>query len=77
MKASLALALAFSILAPTAAFASADPTPQRPVAAVSSTVAPDSKVASNPRVTPFDSQSTGRVVVAENRKEFGSGYQRY
>jgi len=34
-------------------------------------------VASKDAVKPFDSKSTSTVIVAENRKEFGSSYQRY
>lgn len=77
MKTSIALGFAVSILASSAAFAAPQATAQRTVADAASVTTIDSKVVSKDSVKPFDSKSSGTVVVAENRKEFGSGYQRY
>ena len=81
MKTSIALGFAASILASTAAFASPQVASPRSVADASSITTIDSRVdsgvVSKDSVKPFDSKSSGTVVVAENRKEFGSGYQRY
>lgn len=77
MKTSIAFGFAVSILASTAAFATPQASGQRPVADTASVTTIDSKVVSTDSVKPFDSKSSGTVIVAENRKEFGSSYQRY
>ncbi len=77
MKTSIAFGFALSVLASTAVFASPEKPYQRAIVDVSSTTVIDSKVASKDSVKPFDSKSSSTVIVAENRKEFGSSYQRY
>jgi hypothetical protein len=77
MKKSIAFGFALSILAAGSAFASPEKTTQRALVDASSATVLDSKVASKDAVKPFDSKSTSTVIVAENRKEFGSSYQRY
>ncbi len=77
MKKSIAFGFALSILAAGSAFASPEKNIQRPNLQASSAVVLDSKVASKDAVKPFDSHSSSTVMVAENRKEFGSSYQRY
>ena len=77
MKKSIAIGFALSVLAAGSAFAAPEKTYQRAIVDVSSATVLDSKVASKDAVKPFDSKSTSTVIVAENRKEFGSSYQRY
>lgn len=83
MKRTIALSFALSILTATGAFASTSPiqtvgaTTQ--VADRSSVAAPEVRVAGAGNKT-FDRAEVNldkKVVVAENRKEFGSQYQRY
>lgn len=83
MKRTIALSFTFSILTATGAFASTSPT--RTVAAAtqvadrSSVATPEVRVAGAGNKT-FDRAEVNldkKVVVAENRKEFGSQYQRY
>jgi len=68
---------ALSILAAGSAFASPEKTYQRAMVDTSSATVLDSKVASKDAVKPFGSKAPSTVVVADNRKEFGSNYQRY
>jgi hypothetical protein len=77
MKKSIAFGFALSILAAGSAFASPEKTYQRAIVDASSASVLDTKVASKNAVKPFDSKASSTVIVAENRKEFGSGYQRY
>ena len=77
MKKSIAFGFALSILAAGSALASPEKTYQRAIVDASSATVLDSKVASKEAVKPFDSKSSSTVIVAENRKEFGSSYQRY
>jgi len=77
MKKSIAIGFALSVLAAGSAFAAPQKTYQRAIVDASSATVLDSKVASKDAVKPFDSKSTSTVIVAENRKEFGSSYQRY
>ncbi|MEB0079655.1 hypothetical protein QN386_13235 [Pseudomonas sp. CCI3.2] len=77
MKRTLAFGFALSVLAATSAFASPQTTTSvaKPVVAEATHV----RVADNSAKT-FDRLSSdlhGNVIVAENRKEFGSQYQRY
>jgi len=77
MKRKLAFGFALSVLAATSAFASTQTTTSaaKPVVAEVSHV----RVANNAAKTfdHLDSNLHGNVIVAENRKEFGSQYQRY
>lgn len=77
MKKSIALGFALSILAAGSAFAGSDKVHQRAIVASASASVLDIKVAGKDTVKPFDSKSSSTVIVAENRKEFGSSYQRY
>lgn len=77
MKTSIAFGFALSVLASTAVFASPEKTTQRAIVDASSATLIDAKVASKDSVKPFDSKSSSTVIVADNRKEFGSSYQRY
>jgi hypothetical protein len=77
MKKSIAIGFALSVLAAGSAFAAPEKAYQRAIVDASSATVLDSKVASKDAVKPFDSKSTSTVIVAENRKEFGSSYQRY
>ncbi|TDV42829.1 hypothetical protein EC919_11790 [Pseudomonas graminis] len=77
MKKSIAFGFALSILATGSAFASSEHINQRAIVNASSATVLDSKVASKEAVKPFANQTSGTVTVAENRKEFGSSYQRY
>ncbi|PHN27154.1 hypothetical protein [Pseudomonas sp. ICMP 561] len=83
MKRTIALSFALSILTATGAFASTSPTQTvaaaTQVANRSSVVTPEVRVAGAGNKT-FDRAEVNldkKVVVAENRKEFGSQYQRY
>ena len=80
MKKSIAFGFALSILAAGSAFASPEQISQRAIvdasSATSSATLLDSKVASKDAVKPFAAQTSGTLTVAENRKEFGSSYQR-
>ncbi|MFJ3481994.1 hypothetical protein ACIPL1_01310 [Pseudomonas sp. NPDC090202] len=76
MKKSIAFGFALSILAAGSAMASPEKTYQRAIVDASSATVLDSKVASKDVVKPFESKA-GTVIVAQNRKEFGSQYQRY
>ncbi len=83
MKRTIALSFALSILTATGAFASTSPTQivaaATQVADRSSVVTPEVRVAGAGNKT-FDRAEVNldkKVVVAENRKEFGSQYQRY
>lgn len=81
MKKSIAFGFALSVLAATSAFAS----PQASTAAQTIVLEPtyvhanavETKVADKDTIKHFASQSSGAVLVADNRKEFGSQYQRY
>jgi hypothetical protein len=84
MKRTIALSFALSILTATGAFASTSPT--RNVAAAATQIADRSTSATtevqvagagNKTFDRADVNQTKNVVVAENRKEFGSHYQRY
>jgi hypothetical protein len=77
MKTSIAFGFALSVLASTAVFASPEKPYQRAIVDTSSATVIDTKVAAKDSVKPFDSKSSSTVIVAENRKEFGSNYQRY
>lgn len=83
MKRTIALSFALSILTATGAFASTKPTQTvaaaTQVADHSSVATPEVRVAGAGSKT-FDRAEVSldkKVVVAENRKEFGSQYQRY
>lgn len=76
MKKSIAFGFALSILAAGSAFASPEQISQRAIVDASSATLLDSKVASKSAVKPFAAQTSGTLTVAENRKEFGSSYQR-
>ena len=79
MKRTIALSCALSVLTATSAFASTSPT-QVAAAKTSAPVTAVQVQATGPGNKTFDRaqiQSTKTVVVAENRKEFGSQYQRY
>ncbi|RMQ94249.1 hypothetical protein ALP94_04266 [Pseudomonas savastanoi pv. glycinea] len=83
MKRTIALSFALSILTATGAFASTSPihtvAAATQVADRSSVVTPEVRVAGAGNKT-FDRAEVNldkKVVVAENRKEFGSQYQRY
>ncbi|MFK3799271.1 hypothetical protein [Pseudomonas sp. NPDC088444] len=81
MKKSIVLGFALSVLAATSAFAS----PQTISVGQTVYLAPtyihataiDTKVADKSSAKTVASQSTSTVIVAENRSEFGSQYQRY
>ncbi|SEJ07077.1 hypothetical protein [Pseudomonas sp. NFR16] len=81
MKKSIALGFALSVLAATSAFAS----PQASTAGQTIVLEPtyihataiNADGADKTGVKPFASPSTNTVIVADNRKEFGSQYQRY
>ncbi|TDV70248.1 hypothetical protein [Pseudomonas sp. LP_7_YM] len=75
MKRSIAFGFALSILAAGSAFASSARHDQRAVADAATAL--NGQASSKGVVTPFHSKVSGTVIVAENRKEFGSGYQRY
>ena len=77
MKKSIAFGFALSILATGSAFASSEHINQRAIVNASSATVLDSKVASKEAIKPFDSKSSSTVIVADNRKAFGSSYQRY
>ena len=77
MKKSIAFGFVLSVLAAGSAFASPEKAYQRAIVDASSATVLDSKVASKAAVKPFDTKASGTVIVAENRKEFGSSYQRY
>ncbi|KFE50012.1 hypothetical protein [Pseudomonas syringae] len=81
MKRTIALSFAFSVLTATAAFASphAATSVAQPVVAQASIPVADAHAAAAGSKT-FDRaylQLDSKVLVAENRKEFGSQYQRY
>lgn len=75
MKKSIAFGFALSLLAAGSAFANPARHDQRAVA--DAAIALNGQAASKGVVTPFHSKASGTVIVAENRKEFGSAYQRY
>jgi hypothetical protein len=78
MKTTLAFGFALSVLAATSAFASPQTTTSAAKPAVVAEVS-HVRVADSAAKT-FDRLDTnlhGNVIVAENRKEFGSQYQRY
>lgn len=77
MKKSIAFGFALSMLAAGFAVASPEKVHQRALIDAASAIALDSKVASKEAVKPFDGKASGAVIVADNRKEFGSNYQRY
>jgi hypothetical protein len=77
MKTSIAIGFALSVLASSAVFASPEKTYTRAIVDTSSATVIDTKVSAKDSVKPFDSKSSSTVIVAENRKEFGSSYQRY
>ncbi|KFE54729.1 hypothetical protein [Pseudomonas syringae] len=79
MKRTIALSFALSLLTATGAFASNSPTQVAATATSSSVTAGQVQIA-GPGNKTFDRahvESSKTVVVAENRKEFGSQYQRY
>ena len=83
MKRTLALSFALSILTATGAFASTSPTQTvaaaTQVADRTSVANPEVRIAGAGNKT-FDRTEVNlnkKVIVAENRKEFGSQYQRY
>ena len=79
MKRTIALSFALSVLTATSAFASTSPT-QIAAAKNSTPVIAAQVQATGPGNKTFDRariESSKTVVVAENRKEFGSQYQRY
>ncbi|MFJ5296780.1 hypothetical protein ACIQAL_09670 [Pseudomonas sp. NPDC088368] len=81
MKKSIVLGFALSVLAATSAFASPQPSTAgqtivlEPTYIHATTV--DAKAADKTSIKPFTAQSSSTVIVADNRKEFGSSYQRY
>ncbi|WP_268797439.1 hypothetical protein [Pseudomonas huanghezhanensis] len=77
MKTSIAFGFALSVMASTAVLASPEKAHQPAVVDASSAALISNQVAAKDSVKPFDSKSSGTVIVAENRKEFGSHYQRY
>lgn len=80
MKRTIALGFALSLLTATGAFASNSPTQVAATAATSSSVTAGQVQIAGPGNKTFDRahvESSKTVVVAENRKEFGSQYQRY
>lgn len=77
MKASIALGFALSVLVAGSAVASPEKANQNGAPVPAQMIVLDSKVASSQSVKPFGSKASGTVLVAENRKEFGSRYQRY
>jgi hypothetical protein len=87
MKNSIVAAFALTVLAATSAFASPQTTtaPAKPVvlestyvhAVAAATTNDDITAANRNGAQPFSSKSSGAVIVADNRKEFGSSYQRY
>jgi hypothetical protein len=76
MKTSIAFGFALSVLASSAVFASPEHVQQPALVNATSASVLDLKVADKDSVKPFDSKSSTTVIVAENRKEFGSQYQR-
>lgn len=77
MKTSIVFGFALSVLASTAVFASPETHYDRALVDTSSATSIDVKVASKDSVKPFDIKASSTVIVADNRKEFGSSYQRY
>lgn len=77
MKASIAFGFALSVLVAGSAVASSEKANQNGTPLPAQTTVLDTQVASSQSVKPFDSKVSGTVLVAENRKEFGSRYQRY
>lgn len=81
MKKSIVLGFALSVLAATSAFASPEPSTAGQTIVLEPTyihaTAVDTKVADKTSIKPFTTQSSSTVIVADNRKEFGSSYQRY
>ncbi len=80
MKRTIALSFAFSVLTATAAFASphsATYVAQPVVAQASTQVADVHATAAGSKTFDRALQLDSKVLVAENRKEFGSQYQRY
>jgi hypothetical protein len=81
MKKSIAIGFALSVLAAGSAFAAPQASNVRQTIVLEPTyihaTAINAKVADKEIAKPFASQSNGTVIVAENRKEFGSQYQRY
>lgn len=81
MKRTIALSFALSILTATGAFASTSPTQTvaAQVADRSGAVTQEVRIAGagNKTFDRADANQDKKVVVAENRKEFGSQYQRY
>ncbi|WP_296178791.1 hypothetical protein [Pseudomonas sp. UBA1879] len=77
MKKSIAFGFALTILAAGSAFAAPEKAYPRAIVDASGASTLDSKVTSKSAVKPFDTKASGTVIVADNRKEFGSGYQRY
>jgi ABC-type uncharacterized transport system involved in gliding motility auxiliary subunit len=80
MKRTIALSFALSILTATGAFASTSPTAVAAHAIDRTTVATQEvrvAGAGNKTFDRADANQDKKVVVAENRKEFGSQYQRY
>jgi hypothetical protein len=78
MKKSIAIGFALSVLAAGSTFAA--PQARQTIVLEPTYIhatAINAKVADKEVAKPFASQSSGTVIVAENRKEFGSQYQRY
>jgi hypothetical protein len=78
MKSTIALGFALSVLT-TAAFASPHSTVSQPAVAAVSTQSLDSHLADvgDKNTQRFQADLKSPLIVAENRKEFGSRYQRY
>lgn len=74
---SIAFGLALSTLASGSVFASSDKAYPRTVPATSSAIVQTGNMAAQHAAKPFDEKSSSAVIVADNRKEFGSTYQRY
>ena len=77
MKATIAIGFALSVLAAGSALAAPEHNSQRVGVTPFSTAALDNTPVNKPAVKPFDNTASAAVIVAENRKEFGSAYQRY
>ncbi|WP_341962910.1 hypothetical protein [Pseudomonas sp. RC10] len=81
MKKSIALGFAISVLVATSAFASPQSTQAGQTIVLEPTyihaTAIDANAADKTSIKPFAAPSSSTVIVADNRKEFGSSYQRY
>ncbi|WP_296255748.1 MULTISPECIES: hypothetical protein [unclassified Pseudomonas] len=81
MKTSIVLGFTLSILAASSAFASprspAASQTRVPEATHAHAAVTDANIADRAGLKPFAMQPSSTLMVAENRKEFGSSYQRY